>query len=175
MTELTHDEIQRLKTENAELREQLEQATTRAEAAEDNFQTANTLWHQVEKELADYRKFPLEPLDEYKSLDHAMEVLRTCAHSYTGQQAQAVAKVFKLWQEKWAMAVDIIGTQKIDYQELAELRAYRTKIESSLADLCHYMRTADYVTVSADVTDMEARGLWRTLSPAAPVEREGGE
>lgn len=46
--------------------------------------------------------------DGYRSLDHAMQILGSCAHPYTGEQAHKVAKVLRQWRDKWAAAVDCI-------------------------------------------------------------------
>ena len=64
---------------------------------------------------------------DYKSLDHAMEILSKCVHPYTGEQAQAVAKVLAQWQAKWAAAVDLIGWARkvaddLNADRLAEIR-----------------------------------------------------
>lgn len=47
-----------------------------------------------------------DPSNEYRSLDHAMEILGGCVAPYSGEQAQAVAKVLKQWSVKWSAAVD---------------------------------------------------------------------
>lgn len=66
--------------------------------------------------------------DDYKSLDHAMEILRSCVSPYTGEQAQKVAKALKQWQEKWKAAVDLIFPD--ERQTLADLRAMLADAEA---------------------------------------------
>jgi hypothetical protein len=72
-------------------------------------------WKALLAAFAEWEKAPAPPIDEqpvgqddYKPLDHAMKILGACTAQYTGEQAQAVAKVLKQWRDKWAAAVDCI-------------------------------------------------------------------
>lgn len=103
---------------------------------------------------------PAASTDEYRSLDHAMEILRGCSHTYTGEQAQAVAKALKQWRDKWAAAVDCIHPD--ERATIADLRAYRERTEAALRDLCDAWTVA-----SIDDTDLKNRGLWRAPGEVA--------
>lgn len=52
--------------------------------------------------------------DGYRSLDHAIEILRGCVAPYSGEQAQKVAVVLKQWHDKWEAAVDVIYPDERD-------------------------------------------------------------
>ena len=83
-------------------------------------------------ELQAEARTPFE-VEGYSALDHAMEILRGCIPKYTGEQAQAVAKVLAQWQRKWAQAVDSMGNAQ-DRQLAAEARVREVEAEAVLAE-----------------------------------------
>jgi len=67
----------------------------------------------------------------YQALDAAMEALNGCLHSYTGQQAQAVARLLGEWHRKWVAESESHG-RALD--RIAELDAAHAALEAELED-----------------------------------------
>lgn len=117
---------------------------------------------------------PAEPAqdDDYRSLDHACEILRGCVAPYSGEQAYAVAKALKQWRDKWAAAVDCIHPD--ERQTIADLRA----------KLAIATRECDALKSEGDEFLAERDGAWRErdalrakleAAEASLVARHGGE
>lgn len=56
-----------------------------------------------------------------------------------------------------------------------ELRKYKERTEAALVEACSFIQpncSEDAFQIEEELKDL---GLWREPSPAAPVEREGGE
>jgi hypothetical protein len=107
--------------------------------------------------------------DDYKSLDHAMEILRSCVSPYTGEQAQKVAKALKQWQEKWKAAVDLIFPD--ERQTLAGLRAMLADAESdrlAIAQQVGIVYVADHHAPVAGPTPAILRAI-------AKMQRDAGD
>jgi hypothetical protein len=129
------------------LRKELESARAMAHAYFDNWKAALAA---TEGEIDG---------DGYKSLDHAMKILGECVAPYTGQQAQAVAKVLKQWRDKWAAAVDLIRPDSAPSSGNDKLRRLREWIRSGMrcpnGSQCH------------DITNEIDRLLAEPSEPAA--------
>lgn len=71
--------------------------------------------------------------DGYRSLDHAIEILRGCVAPYSGEQAQKVAVVLKQWHDKWEAAVDVIYPDERDTIKTLKAEVERMRVVIDMA------------------------------------------